>query len=233
MSTPLKRGILTVDLSTRTRRRRHYIEQDEICYDTATVIAFDPGGTTGWSLISVDPEALCVRERKVLSGIYEHQHGEVDCGVKRGNLDSSLHGGISTDGEFSGVFDCTKLCKEWPCAAVVIEDFNLNQFRRDRDLLSPVRITAAIGYTLWLSGRDYHVQMPGDAKRVCSDEALKAWGMYDSYNALKHARDADRHAILFLRKAKSNKELRERAWPHLFGEDGPYGGGKTNGRPVR
>lgn len=222
----LARGITTVDLSTRTRRRRAYIPQDEMTYDTATVIAFDPGGTTGWSLITLAAETLIDPKVKILANIQDHLHGEVDCGVHRGNLDASLHGGISIDGEFSGVYDCIKLCREWPCAAVVIEDFVLNVHRRDRELLSPVRITSAIGYTLWQDGRDYHVQMPGDAKNVCSDTALKEWGMYDSNGGLKHARDADRHALLFLRKAKENnkrgKALRERAWPHLYGEGGPY-----------
>jgi hypothetical protein len=37
-----------------------------------------------------------------------------------------------------------------------------------------------------------------------------------------HARDADRHAILFLRKAKTKRAFRELAWPHLFGQRGAY-----------
>jgi len=216
------RGITTVDLAKRTKRRRGYIPQDEITYDTATVIAIDPGGTTGWSLMQVDPEALCDRSRKVLPGIFDHQHGQVDCGVRRGNLDTTLHAGISTDGEFAGVYDIAKLCREWPCAAVVIEDFQLRQMRRDRELLSPVRIGTAIGYTLWIQGRDYFVQQPADAKNVCSDALLKEAKMYDPYGNLVHARDADRHALLFLRKLKTNADLRERAFPFLFGPDGPY-----------
>jgi hypothetical protein len=33
-----------------------------------------------------------------------------------------------------------------------------------------------------------------------------------------HARDADRHAVYFLREAKAKQDVRMRAWPHLFDE---------------
>lgn len=216
------RGITTIDISKMTRRRRGFIQDSEIAYDIATVIAVDPGGTTGWSLISVPPEALCESDVPILSNIWSHQHGQVDCGSRRGNLGTSLHSGISTDGEYSGVYDLAKFITAWPVAAVVIEDFNLRQFRMDRDLLSPVRITSALGYCLWKAGRDYHVQTPTDAKRTCSDDRLKTWKMYDPTGNLVHARDADRHAILFLRRAKASKDFRALAWPHLFGERGAY-----------
>lgn len=115
-----------------------------------------------------------------------------------------------------------KFIHSWPVAAVVIEDFVLRQMRMDRELLSPVRITSAVGYAMWRKGRDYHVQSPTDAKRVCTDERLKEWGMYDPYGGLRHARDADRHAILFLRKAKQKAAFRAAAWPHLYGAEGAY-----------
>lgn len=224
MSTAIQmRGITTIDLAKRTRRRKGYIEDDEIDYNAATVIAIDPGGTTGWSLISIHPEALTTPDASILDNIHVHQHGEVDCGVHRGNLGSSLHPGISTDGEFSGVYDLAKFIYSWPVAAVVIEDFVLGQMRKDRDLLSPVRVTAALGMMLWRKqGRDYHTQTPADAKRICTDERLKEWKMYDPYGGLRHARDADRHAILFLRKAKAKAAFRARAWPHLYGVEGAY-----------
>jgi hypothetical protein len=216
------RGITTVDITKATKRRRRYILDEEITYDNATVIAIDPGGTTGWALISVPPESLCEPDVPILSNIWQHQHGQVDCGSHRGNLDTTLHPGISTDGEFSGVYDLVKFIKSWPCASVVIEDFQLRVHRMDRELLSPVRITAAIGYNLWESGRDYHVQTPTDAKRVCTDDRLKEWKMYDPVGGLVHARDADRHALLFLRKAKAKPQFRAQAWPHLFGPRGAY-----------
>lgn len=216
------RGITTVDITKNRRRRKGYQKESEITYGEACVIAIDPGGTTGWSLISVHPESLIEPKADFFDNMFDHKHGQVDCGVHRGNLGTSLHEGISTEGEFGGVYDLVELVRMWPSAAVVIEDFNLRQMRMDRDLLSPVRITSAIGYSMWLAGRDYHVQSPSDAKNVCSDERLKQWRVYDSSGGLQHARDADRHAILFLRKAKMKQGFREMAWPHLYGERGAY-----------
>ena len=220
-TTPI-RGITTVDITKNRRRRKGYTREAEITYAEATVIAIDPGGTTGWSLISVHPEALIEPKADIFENLFTHQHGQVDCGVHRGNMGSSLHEGISTHGEFSGAYDIAELIKAWPSAAVVIEDFQLRQFRQDRDLLSPVRITAAVGVSMWLDGRDYHTQQPADAKSTCSDARLKEWRMYDKTGGMEHARDADRHAILFLKKAKVNKRFRATAWPHLYGERGAY-----------
>lgn len=222
METLPMRGIATIDITKFRRRRKGYITESEITYGETTVIAIDPGGTSGWSLMSVHPESLTRSNADFLDNIFCHQHGQVDCGSRRGNLGTSLHDGISTDGEFSGVYDLAEFVKAWPVAAVVIEDFTLRQFRMDRDLLSPVRITSAIGYSMWLGGRDYHVQTPADAKRICTDDRLKEWRMYDPYGSLRHARDADRHAILFLRRAKANPNLRAIAWPHLYGKRGAY-----------
>jgi len=222
VTTVKRRGVTTIDITKFTRRRRQYIPEHEINYDEARVIALDPGGTTGWSTISVVPEVLQVDNALILDNIIDHQHGQVDCGSHRGNLDSTLHPGISTHGEFSGVYDIAKFIRAWPSAAVLIENFTLRQLRMDPDLLSPVRVTAAIGQKIWETGRDYHVQSPSDAKNVCTDDRLKDWGLYDSADGMRHARDADRHAILFLRRCKSNEKLRAAAWPHLFGSEGAY-----------
>lgn len=216
------RGITTVDITKNRRRRKGYVTENKITYKEATIIAIDPGGTTGWSLISIHPEAITEPNADIFENVFTHLHGQVDCGSHRGNLGTSLHDGISTEGEFSGIYDLAEFIKAWPSSAVVIEDFNLRQLRMDRDLLSPVRITTGIGVLMWLEGRDYHVQSAGDAKRTCSDLRLKEWGMYDSTGALRHARDADRHAIFFLRKAKGSKAFRAMAWPHLYGERGAY-----------
>jgi hypothetical protein len=216
------RGIATIDITKFRRRRKGYIKDSEITYTEATVIALDPGGTTGWSLISVHPQALTEPNADILDNIFSHKHGQVDCGSHRGNLGTTLHDGISTDGEFSGVYDLAEFIKAWPVAAVVIEDFNLRQLRMDRDLLSPVRITSAVGYAMWREGREYHVQSPVDAKRICTDERLKEWRCYDPYGNLRHARDADRHALLFLRKAKQSRNFRAIAFPHLYGPRGAY-----------
>lgn len=195
---------------------------DTFTQDTATVIALDPGGTTGWSMMRVHPDALDpgAPDVKILANIQNWSHGQIDCGSTRGNLGRSEIEGVSTSGEAAGIRRITDLIAAWPDAAIVIEDFVLRQFDQKRDLLSPVRITAGVNQYLWWRSRTYHIQSPGDAKTTATDARLKSWGLYDSHGGMQHARDADRHAITFLRKASMNnpkgKELRLTHWGHLY-----------------
>lgn len=214
----MKPQIIDLDADRRPRRPR---ETGDIPTHEAVIIAFDPGGTTGWSLISVRKDSLIASNGiSVLSSIRKWQHGQVDCGSTKGNLGNSLYAGISTHGESAGAATLARLCRAWPGAAIVVERFDLRQFSRDQNLLSPQRITSKLEQYLWLDGRDYFTQTPSEGKTTATDERLKNWGLYSSTGGMNHARDADRHAITFLRKAaapgKEAVELRQAAWPHIF-----------------
>ncbi|QOC56225.1 RuvC-like resolvase [Gordonia phage Sienna] len=206
--------------------------------DYACVIALDPGGTTGWSLFQVQPEALSSLDEHeqygVLKNVVDWKHGQIDCGSQKGNRGVGGYRDISTSGEAVGEGEILGLLRSWPAAAVIIEDFILDpkRFNMGRDLLSPVRITSVVSYDLWLQGRDYFVQGASLAKTTATDEKLKAWGYYSSTGGLGHARDADRHALTFFKRAAQHtpqgRELRERAWPHLYGPGEEfYDPGKT------
>lgn len=210
-----------------------------------TVIAFDPGGTTGWALYTVRPEALSNldehRDERLLDNVIKWEHGQVDCGSTKGNLGTSLHPGVSTSGENAGIDELVGLVRAWPGAAIVIEDFILDpsRFNTGRDLLSPVRITAPLSYMLWLQRRAPFFQSASLAKSTVTDERLKRWGYYSSTGGLNHARDADRHALTFLRRCanptRESRELREAAWPHIFAVGGKYhnsGRRKEDGLPT-
>ncbi|QNJ55390.1 RuvC-like resolvase [Gordonia phage LittleFella] len=194
----------------------------------AVIISIDPGGTTGWSMMEVHPEALSDRPEHrnigVIGNVLRWQHGQIDCGSKKGNRGTSLHAGISTAGESAGLGEILGLLRSWPEAAVVVEDFILDpkRFNTGRDLLSPVRLTSGINFDLWLQKRDYFVQSASLAKSTARDEQLKVWGYYTSTGGLQHARDADRHNLTFLKRASERsakgRALRMAAWPHLFGK---------------
>lgn len=188
----------------------------------ATVIALDPGGTTGWSVMSVHPDSLVENEVSIIENIQYWTHGQTDCGATKGNLGSSKHIGISTSGEAAGVAELVGLLRAWPGAAVVIEDFVIRQFNQDRDFLAPVRITGALSQWLWQLSRDYYVQQPAFAKTTATDVRLKQWGIYNQSGGMVHARDADRHAITFLRQCKMDPAFRIRAFKHVFGPGEPY-----------
>lgn len=121
------------------------------------------------------------------------------------------------------VDDCHALLESWPFAAVVIEDFIIRRNDQSRSFLSPVRMTAKLEQLIWKDNRTYFRQQPNEAKTTATDARLKDWGMYERDGGLDHARDADRHAITFLRRATQSAQLRAKAWPHLYDVGAPYG----------
>lgn len=178
--------------------------------DIVPILAFDPGGTTGWSLLVLPKNwgTQCIfgwAQDHILRNKVLWHHGQFDC---------------LTD-EDNAVYCMMKLIDEWPSAAIVVEDFILRQNRQEmsRDLLSPVRITAKLEHELWKRRRKMWLQTPAQAKSLVTDERLKHWGTYTSEGGLQHARDADRHVLLFLRRCMGGKGTATRnvGWPHLFG----------------
>lgn len=225
-----------IDLSAgRTRDKRNGGIPDAPRHK-ATVLALDPGGTTGWSVMSIHAEALLDPEVPILENIVFWQHGQIDCGSTKGNLGTSGVGditdGVSTSGEAAGVNEIISLLRAWPGAVIVIEDFIVRQMNQSRDFLAPVRITAAVSQYLYNQRRSMFVQQPAMAKTSATDERLQKWGLYDRNGGLGHARDADRHAITFAKRLKQTAGSGKKAsksdlylptvFPHIYGPKGPY-----------
>jgi hypothetical protein len=171
----------------------------------ATTVWIDPGGTTGWAVISVHPVALTSPEYSILDNIVHWSSGDW------------------RDTENEMAHQAVKLAQQWEGAAFGVEDFILGQMNTNRDLLSPVRITAAIEYGLWRSRdtRPVFKQRAVEVMRTCSDERLRRWGLYgDEPKSREHSRDARRHCLYFLRRAAmmggQAEALRRSAWPALF-----------------
>jgi hypothetical protein len=156
----------------------------------ANLIAIDPGGTTGWSVMMVHPDALAVDDVSILANIEHWSHGQL-----YGDADSQVK----------------------------------QTYRKDRDLLSPVVISAKLefGLKFWpgLGGQRSRIPMfkqPTSVLASITDDRLREWGFYDAEGGMEHARDADRHALYFFRGCKTGvraRDIRLRAWPELFGRD--------------
>lgn len=174
----------------------------------ATVIAIDPGGTTGWSVMCVYTDALSDADVSILKSIAHRAHGQVG-----GDEDEQARILI-------------ELIAAWPGCAVVVEDFVLRKYLKGRELLSPVRITAKVEYAVKRGLEDVQteprlwIQSSSLAKSTATDDRLRQWGLYQREGGLEHARDADRHAITFLRRASERTSIRAKAWPHIYAEDG-------------
>jgi hypothetical protein len=162
-----------------------------------TVIAFDPGATTGWALACVHPDALTEPDVLVMDNI-EH----FACGEFYGT-------------EKSVVDQCVELARAWAGAALVFEDFILESQVRSRELLSPVRVTAAFKYTMLCEGRAVEIQARDMAFQTVTDERLAAMGYAERVRGSDHKKDATKHLFTFLKRLTVNRKLLARVFPAL------------------
>lgn len=176
-----------------------------------TVISVDPGGVTGWSVMSCHPDAMIDRDVPILMNIEHHQVGQIPTRGIEG-------------GEEKCAAELVDLILAWPGAAVCIESFYIRQMSVD---LSPVRITAMIRAGVFAEAAREEApeivvveQQPAMAKTVATDDHLKKWGLYNFTVGQQHARDADRHSITLLRRALLDAPFRGELWPHLYAPNG-------------
>lgn len=172
-----------------------------------SIIAVDPGGTTGWSLLTlpkeVDGQCIWTTSQEVLlANQIQWIHGQIDC---------------RHDKEHYGVQQLKELINLYPSAAVLFEGFQLRQLAVD---LSPVKIIARVEEYLYWRQRSMITQMPA-VKATANNARLKEWQVYTPDGGLDHARDADRHLMIFIRRlleggGRKNRELRCAAWPSIY-----------------
>lgn len=196
--------------------------------DSPIVFWVDPGGTTGWSVMKVHPQALVDPEVKILENIEHWAHGQINSmdyadGWPREIFDGSGRLEYTDLGAEMMLAECRvaeeilEIFDMFPGAVMGIEDFIPQRLDKGRDFLSPVRITSMLDFGLSQRGFQSFRQMPSEATGTATNERLKSWGLYSS-DGMVHARDADRHAIMWLRKCSVKKSLRAASWPHLYGE---------------
>lgn len=166
-------------------------------------------------------------------------YGEIDCRAITSSAEAQRvvrqYQGLNIAGEVVGTAHMLEKVVGLVNPAVVIEDFILDadkaqSFRGDRSALTPVRLISSLGFGMYWENiqSTLIIQNRTDPKRICTDERLKIWGLYDR-NSGPHARDAVRHAFHFLRTCSGNtlkaREKRWVAWPHLFSD--PHSERKT------
>jgi hypothetical protein len=165
------------------------------------VVSYDPGGTTGWCVMSVSPKSLTLVEKPLQKLVRHFAAGQVT-GTEPEQMD-----------QLSEIVDM------WSDAAVVGELFTLRKFNQSRDLLAPERLNACMEWHLHGYGRPLFTQSPEMAKSRWTDERMRVVhtvGQFWYIAGQEHARDAIRHAATFLGRARDQPSLRGRAWPHLF-----------------
>lgn len=179
----------------------------------ATTVWVDPGGTTGWGVMSVDPYILTCDKP------IHHNIAHWACGDTHGN-----------ENQMSS--EMLELYDAWEDAAIGCESFVIRKFLQHREFLSPVRVRAKIEYGLWLQekwqadeddrpmgrGRWLFTQEPSLAKRTLTDERQRQWNLWEP--GPDHKRDAVKHCYTFLQRCQEKPRLRATAWPMLFKNNG-------------
>lgn len=165
------------------------------------IIGIDPGKTTGWALWKIPRDSMYGNGQ---SEIVERYSGEI-----RGS-------------ESDQVF---KLCRFFRTVqgldyklgpAVVCESFDFGSPLSDPEVYSPVRIAAMLQFCF----EQTSLKQVGDArlvmqsrtiaKRVASDQRLKAAGLWKPGS--DHERDAERHILTALKRARAKREFRDKLW---------------------
>ncbi|AON97490.1 resolvase [Rhodococcus phage ChewyVIII] len=170
------------------------------------VVAFDPGGTTGWSVMETTLEALndnTVPVHEILTGWW---HGQIVCNDEK--IDNYEQVAIDAMAELitAQVVDVDDI-------AIVVESYQIRSKRTDKETISPIRFIAGIEQYVWDMYR-YMAQQGPSEKTGVTDERLETWGLY-LRDGQQHARDADRHALLFLKKLRAKKSLQRKHFPRL------------------
>jgi len=213
--------------------------EPEVLYDGTsgdpTVIWYDGGGTTGWVVISVHPDALTDPECRVTDNITHYAVGEF-----YGN-------------EFMQVDQMVALYEMWPGSCVGVEHwvhYDSTHGRKDENLTSLARINAAFRYALHLrswerealargrlsepiallteEGEPVRREVPNVQRQTAS--FMKKGGVsvemlsvivWEGRSLAKrcegseHKRDATRHALIFLKRLKTQPTLRKEVFPAL------------------
>lgn len=186
-------------------------KKSELPTNAVPILALDPGGTTGWSLLVLrrnimGRDVFSWNLDAILRNKFMWDHGELSC----------------LGDEDAAVYYLARLCDQFPSAAIVVEDFILRAERKEksRDLLSPVRITAKLEHCLWRRRRRIFRQTAGQAKPIVTNDRLALLGALANDGMTDHARDADRHAVMFLRRCLGPQGvgLKRSAWPHIYSD---------------
>jgi hypothetical protein len=170
---------------------------------TLYVIGLDPGITTGWAAIGIPADSIYGTEKGY---IVHWTFGQID-GPESGQA-------LAICGIIKGISRLAT--KPWDIGTI-IESFTVKRMGQEFSFLSPVRIGAKIELAMQLgrAGEVNHpvFQDPVMAMTTATDKRLKAWSLYSP--GKEHARDATRHAITAIRRAKKSDDLRARLWGGL------------------
>lgn len=171
-----------------------------------TVIGIDPGETTGWAKIDIPRDSIFGEEP---GEILDFKHGELN------------------GPESAQALTFCRIAKRYIWPTIALEDFTLRTSVTSREVLAPVRVAAMIRFCVDTSMAGsvigLEMQLPAMAFETMPDNRLRKAGLWVEGSA--HIRDAARHAMTLIRRAKADQKLAARIF-HWPGDGDPHGGEK-------
>lgn len=162
------------------------------------LVAFDPGGVTGWAAFSIHKRAFADIRARVLEHVKWWSTGEFE-GTEREILKQCID--LAHRAKFGGMpFNAE--------TDIVSEDFDLVQTLGGKELLSPVRINAVLAWELEGRGIPFHLQNRS-MRTNQTRERLIAMGFKP---AGKDSLAALQHGITWLKRLKKESIRKPLPW---------------------
>jgi hypothetical protein len=165
---------------------------------------FDPGVNTGWAIVRVP-----IKELLSLGQVGSVPHMQVSTGQFRMDTTSE-----SVDRALEVARTCYQdVADEEDVMVVGHEGFTLRMLNSDPELLEPVRWLAVWDDRFAPPRAEFPLpverQDPSLGLGTIGDDRLKLWGLWQS--GREHGRAALKHALVYLRRFSSSREVRLRA----------------------
>src|SRR3989304_2746597 len=153
------------------------------------LVAFDPGGTIGWSHFVVDCHAFSRPENKVMRYLKEWDCGEFS-GPEHEQVTQCV--ALITSAHFGEMpFNST--------TDIIAEDFELTQLIGGKNLLSPVRINAVLDWECRKQGLELQLQAR-QLRTSITKQRLQLFGFTGTFRQDEFS--AMQHGVTWLRRIK-------------------------------
>ncbi|MGH7774440.1 MAG: hypothetical protein ACREQA_19630 [Candidatus Binatia bacterium] len=159
-----------------------------------TIISFDPGGRTGWALFKVHPRAFTDESERILRNIQAYQYGEFG-----GPENEQIRDALDLIKKEFPLFLEPRPSSEKHNIHVVTERFDHIGTIGGDEVLSPVRINAALDFSLWRMNIPLSYQ-PRSLRIGVTRDRLTRWKLGPVKG--KDAFAAVQHAVVFMRRLK-------------------------------
>jgi hypothetical protein len=152
--------------------------------DQYIVLGLDPGGTTGWCIMGVHPDAMSGDPNvRVVNNVEFWAAGEI-VGAEHDQCD-----------------EVVDLIAHWPSARLLTEQFTLRSAVRASEVLVLERMNAVLSWAI--RPRYFVLQQPSLAMTTITDDRQKEMGFW--IPGKEHARDATKHVLTFLKRQRDRQ----------------------------